>query len=166
MTPENEKSKYNYTSYQIHIVSFISKAHHLIPSEVATAISKFWAAKTGTPSTLCFFSFGGIDLRSLLAAFTCKSDIISARKYEYGSKGDREMHVTLEHLLPVSHLEQTEISEASPEQKKRNKLNSVSQYLLSSSIIHTSANGGLPWNAHTPNQVDKLQPLRLEYLVS
>ena len=32
------------------------------------------------------------------------------------------MHVTLEHLLPVSHLEQTEISEASPEKKKMKQI--------------------------------------------
>lgn len=49
-----------------------------MPSLVAIAISKFWALKTGTPSTFFFPSLWGKVFRSLLASLTWKQHIVGS----------------------------------------------------------------------------------------
>ena len=59
------------------------RTYHLIPSVVAIAISKFWAPKTGTPSTLFLPSFRGSVLSSLLAALTWEKHFFFFLKNEW-----------------------------------------------------------------------------------
>lgn len=53
----------------------MSNTHHLIPSVVAIAISKFWAPNTGTPSTFFLSPCSDIVFSSLLAALTWRESI-------------------------------------------------------------------------------------------
>lgn len=97
----------------------MGEAHHLIPSVVAIAISKFCALKTGTPSTFLQLPFWGIVFRSLLAALTYRTIRTTSTKKMQKKKRHLGYITVLRKLyikktIPASHLERIGTNEAFP----------------------------------------------------